>query len=182
MIDGQSIEKLNTTVFDTVELGYPERTLIHDFVHTRFSLNDGKLGRDAVEPPARQDLQGYAKRLHAELDEYIRGEIAGSHDVTIIYDDHSGMVRVALTQNVAAQGQVSVMPAEASQAVVLQKCRQSARQHKSQWVYFDRNLRVYGPRDTCILKPMQRFQWTETQARIDAADIISESISRRERI
>lgn len=182
VVDGRLIEEMNGTVFNAVGLGYQERMLIHDFVHTQFSLNDGKLGRAAVEPPAKGDVQAYAKRLHVELDEYIRREIAGSHVVTVIYDDHSGMVCIGLAQGITAQGQVSVMRAEASEAAVLQKCRQSIRQRKSQWVYFDRNLRVYGPRETYILKPMQRFQWTETQARIDAVNIISESIARRERV
>jgi hypothetical protein len=181
IVGGRLMEEMNGMVFETVGLGHQERMLIHDFVHTQFSLNDGKLGRAAVEPPAKGDVQMYAKRLHVELDEYIRGEIAGSHVVTVIYDDHSGMVCIGLARGITAQGQVSVMRAEASEAAVLQKCRQSIRQRKSQWVYFDRNLRVYGPHETCILKPMQRFQWTETQARIDALDIISESIARRER-
>ncbi len=181
VVDARLIEEMNGVVFDAVGLGYPERALIRDFVHTRFCLNDGKLGRAAVGPPTKGDVQTYANRLHVELDEYIRGEIAGSHDVTVVYDDHSGMVRIGLARDITAQGQVSVMRAEASEAAVLQKCRQSIRQRRSQWVYFDRNLRVYSPHETYIFKPMQRFQWTETQARIDAADIISESIARRER-
>jgi hypothetical protein len=181
VVDGRLIEEMNCTIFDTVGLGHLERTLIRDFVHTRFSLNDGKLGRAAVGRPAEGDVQAYANRLQAELDEYIRGEIAGSHIVTVVYNDHSGMVRIGLAREITAQGQVSVMRAEASEAAVLQECRQSIRQRRSQWVYFDRNLRVYDLHETHIFKPMQRFQWTETQARIDAADIISESIARREK-
>jgi hypothetical protein len=179
VVDSRLIEQMNGMVLDAVGLGYPERTLIGDFVHTRFSLNDGKLGRAAVGHPAKGDVQAYANRLQAELDEYIRGEIAGSHIVTVVYDDHSGMVRIGLARDITAQRRVSVMRAEASEAAVLQKCRQSIRQRRSQWVYFDRNLRVYDLHETCIFKPMQRFQWTETQARIDAADIISESVARR---
>jgi hypothetical protein len=181
VVDGRLIEEMNCTIFDAVGLGYLERTLIRDFVHTRFSLNDGKLGRAAVERPTKGDLQAYANRLQVELDEYIRGEIAGSHIVTVVYDDHSGMVRIGLARDITPQRRVSVMRAEASEAAVLQKCRQSIRQKRSQWVYFDRNLRVYDLHETYIFKPMQRFQWTETQARIDAVDMVSESIARRER-
>ena len=180
VVGGKLIEELNSIVLKAIGLGYKEHKLIHDFVHTQFSLNDGKLGKAAVGSPTKGDMQAYAKRLHVELDDFIRGELVGSHDVAVIYDDYSGMVRVGLVRDITAQGQVSVMRADASEAAILQKCQQSIRQQKSQWVYFDRNLRVYDRNQTYILKPMQKFQWTETQARVDAMDIVSESIARRE--
>jgi len=180
VVSGALMEEMNNIVFDAAGLGYEERKLIHDFVHTQFSLNDGKLGTAAVKRPTKGDMDAYARRLHVELDDYIRGELTGSHDVAVVHDDDSGMVRVRLVQGSTARGDVSVMRADAAEAATLRKCRQSIRHQRSQWVYFDRNLRVYDPRQTCILKPMQRFHWTETQARVDAMDIISESISRRE--
>jgi hypothetical protein len=181
VVGGKLIEEMNGIVVKAVGLGHKEHKLIHDFVHTHFGLNDGKLGKVAVGCPTKGDIQTYAKRLQAELDDYIRGELVGSHDVEVVYDDYSGMVRVGLIRDITPQGQVSVMRADASEAAVLQQCRQSIRQQKSQWIYFDRNLRVYDRHQTYMLKPMQKFQWTETQARVDAMDIVSESIARRER-
>lgn len=180
VVGGKLIEEMNGIVLKAIGLEHKEHKRIHDFVHTQFSLNDGKLGKAAVGCPTKGDLQAYAKRLHTELDDYIHGELVGSHDVAVVYDDYSGMVRVGLVQDITPQGQVSVMRADAPEAAVLQKCRQSIRPRKSQWVYFDRNLRVYDPHQTYILKPMQKFQWTETQARVDAMDVVSESIARRE--
>jgi hypothetical protein len=180
VVSGELMKEMNDIVFRATGLGCDEQKLIHDFVHTQFSLNDGKLGAAAVKRPTKGDIDAYAKRLHIELDDYIRGELTGSHDVAVVHDDDSGMVRIRLVQGGTARGHVSVMRADAAEAATLRKCRQRIRQEKSQWVYFDRNLCVYNARQTCILKPMQRFHWTETQARVDAMDIISESIARRE--
>ena len=46
-----------------------------------------------------------------------------------------------------------------------------------QWLYFERNLRVYEGRKTYLFKPMQRFHWTESQALTDASEIIAETLS-----
>jgi hypothetical protein len=43
-------------------------------------------------------------------------------------------------------------------------------------VYFDRNLRVYEGTKTFVFKPMQRFHWTESQALMDARQIIAETL------
>jgi hypothetical protein len=50
------------------------------------------------------------------------------------------------------------------------------RKQCSQWVYFDRNLRIYEGTRTFIFKPMQRFHWTVSQAMVDAREIISETL------
>jgi hypothetical protein len=48
-------------------------------------------------------------------------------------------------------------------AVQLEKTHQRLRKERAQWVYFDRNLRLYEGTRAFILKPMQRFYWTESQ-------------------
>ncbi len=173
--------ELNSLIYKAFGLSPKEQSLIYDLVRVSLALNDGQLGNDAIRCPTKGEVHAYAVALREELDDYVRGEIAGSHDVAVVYDHHSGMIRVRLIRDVETQRQISVMRADASEAAALQKCRQSIRHRKSQWVYFDRNLRIYDRRQTCILKPMQRFQWTETQARLDAMDLVAESIARSER-
>ncbi|HSZ54640.1 MAG TPA: hypothetical protein VK797_03210, partial [Tepidisphaeraceae bacterium] len=60
-----------------------------------------------------------------------------------------------------------------------ERTRQRLRREHAQWVYFDRNLQVFEPRHAYLLKPMQRFHWTESQAMSDAAEIISKTMSNR---
>jgi hypothetical protein len=170
-------EELNDMVFEALGLGSQERTVVRDFVRIRFALNDGKLGMPAVERPSSPNLRVYASRLQSELDSYIEGGLSGRHVVEIVYDEDSGMVRVNLDQRAAAKARVLVSDAQESAA--LEKCRSRIRKTRSQWVYFDRNLRVYDGDATYVLKPMQRFHWTETQARVDAMEIVAESIARR---
>lgn len=47
---------------------------------------------------------------------------------------------------------------------------------RSQWVYFNRNLRIYEGSKIYILKPLQRLHWTRTQAVQDAGEIIAETV------
>lgn len=56
------------------------------------------------------------------------------------------------------------------------EARSHLMERKSQWLYFNRNLRYYeGPR-TYMMKPLQRMQWTRTQAIEDARSIIADSL------
>jgi hypothetical protein len=180
VVSNDLTNELNSLVYDALRLSREERSLVRDLVRVRLALNDGQLGHEAVRRPTKPEMRSYGVALQAELDDYVRGELPGKHDVQIVYDDLSGMVCVRLVRNGTAASHVSLMRADDSEATALERCRQRIRQKRSQWVYFDRNLRIYDDSHTYVLKPMQRFHWTETQARVDAMDIISESISRRE--
>jgi hypothetical protein len=171
--------ELNTLVYRALDMGRKEQSLVSDLVHVRFALNDGRLGEEAVRRPTTAEMCAYGRRLQGELDDYISGEWPGRHDILVMHDDHSGMVRVTLDQRAAAKARVLVVQADAQEAAALEKCRSGIRKTRSQWVYFDRNLRVYDGDATYVLKPMQRFHWTETQARVDAMEIVAESIARR---
>ena len=173
------MKELNDLVYGSLGLASSERALVEDLMHVRLGLTDGKLGRKAVDPPSKPDLRAYGTALRNELDDYIRGVLPGKHDVHIIYDPHSAMVCMVLADN-ATKGRVLIEKADAADARNLEAFSQHIRQKKSQWVYFDRNLRVYDGSRTYILKPMQRFQWTRSQARLDAMDIVSESMARRD--
>jgi hypothetical protein len=179
-ISCEMINEVNALVYAGLGLGPKEQSLVYDLVHVRLALNNGQLGEEAVRRPTKTEVHAYAVALQGELDNYIQGELLGRHDIRIVYDDYSGMVCMSLAHNGATKGLISVVQASDMEAAVLEKCRQHLRQQRSQWVYFDRNLRIYDGDQTYVLKPMQRFHWTSSQARIDATDIISESIARRE--
>ena len=182
VVDAEMMNQLNLLVYSALGLGPKERALIEDFVRVRCALNDGKPAKEAVGEPSRREMRSYGSYLRQELDAYIRGEMSNSHDIQIVYDDRSAMVFMRLAGDGMRKGQVTVLRADVPEAKALEKCRQQVRRQRSQWVYFDRNLRVYEPDGTYILKPMQKFQWTRTQARIDARDIVSESMVRRDNV
>ena len=68
------------------------------------------------------------------------------------------------------------MQADKPTATQLETTRQRLRKQHSQWVYFDRNLRIYEGTKTFFFKPLQRFHWTESQAMQDASEIIAETL------
>jgi hypothetical protein len=172
------LDQLNRLVNDALCLDDRERALVHDLVHVRLALNDGKLGDEAVRKPGHTDLEAYARYLQRELNDFISNDLDGHHAVTIIHDDLSGMVEVEFSTNIKdAHHIVKVLPATRDEAKALEKTRCHLRQQRAQWVYFDRNLRIYEGNRTYVLKPMQRFHWTESQAMADASEIITETLA-----
>jgi len=170
--------QLNRLVNDVLGLDDRERALVHDLVHVRLGLNDGKLGDNAVGKPGHTDLEAYARFLQRELNDFVGDDMDGHHAVTIVHDDFSGMVEVNFKKDAeVAQSGIKVLPAAGEEAKALEQTRRHLRQERAQWVYFDRNLRIYEGNRTYVLKPMQRFQWTESQAMADASEIITETVA-----
>ncbi len=62
----------------------------------------------------------------------------------------------------------------------LKTIRDRLRKRHSQWVYFDRALKVYDRGVLYQFKPMQRLHWTRRQAVLDADDIIAETLSAKD--
>jgi len=57
--------------------------------------------------------------------------------------------------------------------------RERLRRKHSQWVYFDRSLKIYDRARGVFyqFKPMQRIHWTRRQAVLDSDEIIAETVS-----
>lgn len=168
--------ELNELVYDALELNPPERALVHDLVHVRLELNDGKLGQPAIRSPRVEELRSYARRLKSELDEFLGDASSKRHQVGVVFDDRSGMVQIDLIADRQAARQLVVAQADTPTAKQLQETRQRLRLQPAQWVYFDRNLRLFEGTRTFLFKPMQRFHWTESQALFDASEIIAETL------
>lgn len=177
IVTGGLWDELNRRVSDVLGLDPEDRALVHDLVRVRFQLNDGKLGREAVRKPRVPEVRIYAESLKSELDSFVEGQIGKWHKVGVVCDDLSGMVQIDLIGNRHEAGRPAIARAGGPTARALEATRRRLRRQRSQWVYFDRNLRIYEGSKTYILKPMQRFHWTQTQARIDAREIVSETLA-----
>jgi hypothetical protein len=171
------LSELNELVFDSLQFGERERALVNDLVHVRLELNDGKLGDAAVHPPSRKVINAYAKRLKKELDAYVGRVAEKKHAVDVIHDKQSGMIQIDIVAKDKANIAVSEVGADDRLAKQLSRARDTLRQEVAQWVYFNRDLRMYNGTKTYLFKPMQRFHWTESQAMIDANEIVAETIS-----
>jgi hypothetical protein len=169
--------ELNGLVNDSLGLSKRDRALVHDFVHIRSALNDGKIGEAAVRSPSKQETKSYAATLRSELDGFLGKGSPEKHLVTIVYDDQSGMISIDLVRNPKESRKIEVLQADSPTAREFQVVRDRLREQHSQWVYFDRNLRIYEGSRVYLFKPMQRVHWTRSQAFIDAGEIIAETLA-----
>lgn len=73
---------------------------------------------------------------------------------------------------------VQVKELDARAAADLAEVRRQVRRKHSQWLYFERELRLFDTAgNTCIVKPLERLHWTESQAYLDAGTVIAETLS-----
>lgn len=166
--DGQEelIEELNRLVAEALGLDEIDRALVEDLVRVRLALNDGKIGRSAMKESDVAELRTYAEWLQRELN-VASGE-GVSWSVTILHDTASGFIAIE-----PAKGKITaqVLTADSHQVGKFTRTREKLREEKTQWVYFDRALRIYQGEGIYLFKPIQRMHWTRSRAILDAHDI-----------
>ncbi|MEO5914697.1 MAG: N-6 DNA methylase [Luteolibacter sp.] len=170
------LKQLNRMTYDLLGLDEQERALIHDLVQVRYALNDGKRGDAAMREPEPAELLAYAKALKLELDDFVGQEAGREHRVTVVTDGESAMVEIDFTQDLKAAKKPQVLAASSDEAAALHKTKSKVLREKAQWVYFNRNLRIYRDRKTYVFKPLNRFHWTQSSALTDASEIIAETL------
>jgi hypothetical protein len=174
------VDELNELTFDSLRLSTRARAraraAVEDLVRVRLGLNQGKREQSAVRQPPDDELEAYARTLRDELDHFIRQSSSTRHRVDVIFGGDSGLVAVDLVAGNGDRHQVNVWRASERGAHQFVETRQRLIEHRAQWLYFNRNLRVYEGSRTYILKPLQRFHWTRTQAIQDATEIIAECL------
>ena len=142
----------------------------------RLGLNQGKVEQIAVGQPPNGELEAYARTLRDELDHFVSQSSSTRHRVDILVGDDSGLVAVDLTVGNGGHRAVNVWTASEQAARQLAETQRRLIEHRAQWLYFNRNLRIYEGSRTYVLKPLQRFHWTRTQAIQDATEIIAECL------
>ena len=95
--------------------------------------------------PDPKELEEYAAVLQAELDGFFEDKPQFRHRVEVLYDKTSrtGVVNVELLKNQRGTMPVKVRPADGPASADFQRAREQARQKRGQWLYFQRNLRIY---------------------------------------
>jgi hypothetical protein len=173
-------EQLNDLVYESLKIKESERSLIEDLVDVKLQLIDGKVTKDALRPPTTEEVGRYAAVLQRELDDFLTEDEGLKHRCTVIHDNISGMVQVELVESRSGRLKSAVHRASAAAASELEKSRKELRRESGQWLYFDRNLRIYKGDRTFVLKPFQRVHWLRSQALMDADEIIAETFAATE--
>lgn len=173
---GDWVEVLNELTFDCLRLDSRARAAVHDLVHVRLGLIQGKVGSEAVRQPSRDELEGYARTLRDDLDGFVGESSSIRHRVDLLFGGASGFISIDIVRDAKVQQPVRVLQSTDKAADQMQAARSLLTERRSQWLYFNRNLRIYDGSKTYILKPLQRLHWTETQAIQDAGELIADSL------
>jgi hypothetical protein len=170
------VEAVNDLTAESLKLSSRARAAVHDLVHVRFGLIQGKTDVSAIGQPVGGEFVSYATMLREELDGFVAASSDKRHQVDVMFGGGTGLVSVNIVSAGSVEQPVRVIEARSTDASELEKTRLLLSERRDQWLYFDRNLRVYdGPR-TYILKPLQHLHWTQTQAIRDAGEIIADSL------
>jgi hypothetical protein len=155
-------------------LRIPDATsaLAREFWEVRFQFNKGKSGGRAALPPTVEQLHRYAERLRSELDTYAKHH----HRVMLTREESVIGCTVEITR--ALEPIVITIHDAQPDATVRSVLWSTLRQQRSQWVYVQRSLRLFDGPAVYILKAPRLVDWTETQALLDADDIIAEVVQR----
>ena len=170
------IDELNELTSDSLKLNSHARAAVWDLTRVRMGLNQGKVEQSAVGHPSKNELETYRQTLGDDLDQFTSQSSSVRHSVDILTGADSGLVAIELVHGIEAQRAGNIWTASSSEALQLAETRRRLMEQRAQWLYFNRNLRVYEGSRTYILKPLQRFHWTRTQAIQDAAEIIADCL------
>jgi hypothetical protein len=174
------IAELNDRVYRILDLQEAERTLIQDFITMNMQCIQGKVTEEVLARPSESMMQLYLEHLQKELDAFIADQSETQHEIIARYDARSAMIAIRLPQAGASHAPtIQAADQETSQEFV--KIRERLKQRHSQWIYFNRNLRIYDRDTIYCFKPMQAFHWTKRQAILDAGEVIAETLAAEEK-
>lgn len=146
--------------------------LAREFSEFRLPLVKGKAPKDLTRAPGKRQLGKYAARLKLELDGFMENK-ARRHAVTVL-NSPDGVVATVELKGAGSAAIATAQDAGATERSEVREILSAAEQQYGQWVYVRRSVRVFAGRRIHICKPARRLEWTETQALLDAADIIAE--------
>lgn len=166
---------INAAVYELMGITHSERCLIEDFVQVHALMIKGKVEKEAVRKPEDHEVASYLNTLRDQLDDYMEDEAQpASHHITAVCDHQTAMIEIVLREGNPAEP--VVRKADETEAAELKKTRTRLLKKHRQWIYFDRNLRLYNKGRLYLFKPLQRIQWTKRQAILDADELIAEAL------
>ncbi len=171
----EELDTLNGWVYSLLGLHPSEQILVQDFVRNKLQALKGKVTADSLRIPAQGEMDAYLKTLKKELDNFVEIVAKRYHRVQAVVAEHSSMICIDLVGRREAATQ-SIVTADSLTAAALTDAMRRLRRQHSQWLYFDRSLKICEGSRTYLFKPNQRMHWTRTQALLDADDLIADTL------
>ncbi len=173
-----SLAEIDALIYQLLGLTRSERILVEDFVRWNMQVIKGKVPPEVVEPPKDQAIDAYLSSLKHELDDFVGAETGLRHALQAVRGKTSAMVAIRLVRGAA--GSPSVLQAGEETAATLEKTREHLLRRHSQWLYFERSLKIYQDGVMYVFKPLEMIHWTRRQAILDAGEIVAETLGHRE--
>lgn len=171
------LRQLNERVFAALGLRDFEQALVSDLVDIRMQLIQGKVSNEAMKPATREELNRYAITLRDELDAFVEDQSSLFHAITVVHNGSSGMAAIELQRHATTQVPPRILSANSQTASEFKSIRDQVRSSYSQWIYFERNLRIFDGDVTYLFKPRHRLAWTRSQALVDAGIVVADTIA-----
>ncbi|MCH7958894.1 MAG: SAM-dependent DNA methyltransferase [Candidatus Hydrogenedentes bacterium] len=168
------LRELNNSVSDALSLRESERILVDDMVNSRLKLLDGKVSRELLGQPSPADLKSYLGEFQRVLDSFVGASYR--HEIVAYRFKNVAMLQVRMFSG-GKKKEPRIVEGNSEMDDALSSTFQRLRQRHSQWLYFDRCLKIYEGSSMYVLKPLQMSQWLRSKALSDADDVIGEYIA-----
>ncbi len=172
----------NTQVVHILQLPESITTLVNEFLQLRVGLVGGgtkKAVQRVQQRPDQNALTAYARQLVNSLDGFLdSGRI--HHRVTIEQSPDLICCTVDFVRSEHAFEPL-IKDVSSQNGRAFHQLQQNLKQEFSQWVYVQRELKMFGPSSISLYKMPHLINWTRTQAMNDADDIIAETLSMERR-
>ena len=171
------LAQLNERVYALLGINQTERWLIQDLLQVRKKLNEGRIADEATKPGGDAEMVEYAKVLKTELDNFLDNGIEDQHRITVYYSDDLAIIKIEHPLKPPA-GPVRVLEVtDQKTESEFNKIKEGLLRKRGQWIYFNRNLKLFEGRTTYFVKPRQRLSWLRSQALVDADEFIAEKLT-----
>lgn len=169
--------ELNNRVYKLLGLRQTEQWLIRDFVELHMQLNKGKFTPEVARKPTCDEQLAYLIALRDCLDGFLPNAREAKHRLELLTGRDSALLSVSLSKSKASI-KPCIFAADDQASRDLKAVREGLLIGRSQWIYFNRKLKVYDPKQGKLyqFKPLERLHWTHRQAVLDADDIIAETL------
>ena len=161
--------------------GFPQqiRAVFEDFAYIRLSLDKTARHYQVTRKPTQSELVAYACQLKNQFDQFAKGDFFHRISVEISADLITCTIEMIDHDEPFSEIENVRKTGNTRQELLNQLSTQLQRKF-SQWVYIQRNLRLYEGKRIYLYKPARLIDWTRTQAILDASDLIGEILRQRE--
>jgi len=166
--------ELDQIVMDALAIPKQLIQQARDFIEIRYSLNDGKVAStNAIRKAAKAELQAYGELLSRELDTFTQRR-GIRHKVDLCQSEEFVLCSIEFvraTEPVEVQvwlGGDKTLPS------FWKDVWKMAQERFSQWVYVQRELKIFEHSRIFVLKSARLIEWSRTQAFNDSASLIAD--------